>query len=210
MALKNLKWVVAFILVVTIISNLTTCHNSNTWQNRYKTYYDSTHAVLRRSDSLAAVAAKTQLAADSEHESNIRRQRISSATDRHLKKMLDSTAILNAKLDSAVHALGPTNPATCNLCLIANQQLRVDLDTANIHITQLKDINATDAVEISNLRLVVHTDTISINALRTQLVNLPKPAPEPRLFGVFRMNDNQAFLAGAIVTIASFFILRGR
>jgi hypothetical protein len=207
--IKNIKWVAIFILIVAVISNIATCNQKNSWQAKYKTYYDSTRAELVRSDSLERSARKFQLSADSAKLAGAHQTQVIQTTAGHLAKMRDSTAKMQSKLDSLVQAGGQTSSAACQQCFLVNHQLHLDLDTAVIHIGQLEKRDTTRLVEIGNLRVALHTDTLNINQLQHTIDMTPKPQVQ-RLFWTLNLTPNQSFLAGVITTAVAIITTGGK
>ena len=210
MILKNAKWVFLAIALIAVLANISTCNQKNTWQDKYKTYYDSTRIVLARSDSLIKVARTAMAVADSAKLAGAHQTQVINATETNLANMTDSTARMQHKLDSLVAANGQTNPQACQQCFLVNKQLHTELDTAHALIVRLDERDLTRLTEIGSLRTAVHNDTLSIIDLRRQLADMPKPQSPPKLFWVLNVNPNQAFLAGSVITILAVITLGGK
>lgn len=178
------------------------------WKTKYAIYRDSTKVLLIRTDSMESVARHYILSADSLNRVAIEQTATINRLRRQYGVLSDSNRILTDSLDSLVIKLGPINPVTCRFCLLTNNSLRNQIHNDSLMITNLERRDTTRMNTIDSLNHAIELDTVVINQLQKQLRDLPEHPPTPRLFGILRMNPNQAFLAGGLFVITSYFILK--
>jgi hypothetical protein len=166
--------------------------------------------LLKTSDSLETVARKITVTADSLRNVAAHQTQRINVLNSIIHRMTDSADALNDSLDKLIRIYGPLNPITCRQCLVTNTYLRAVVDSFKIEVRDLQRRDTTRVAIIDTLRVALRLDTININRLQGIIDNMPKPKPPPRLFGIFTIGPNQAFIAGTVVTIGSMFILRGR
>ena len=190
---------------------MTTYKNNGVWEGKYKAYRDSAQAVatvwtdsMQRVISNVRYEAETYKTAAALQTAEVRR--LTNENNRWHGK----TDSLNKTLDSLIKIYGPLNPIVCAMCLVVRDSLNREIRGLYGTIVVFNNRDSTRLLEIATTNRTFLLQRQVSDSLRVVILRMPTPQSPPRLFGIFKMNNNQAFIAGAVVTIGSMFILRGK
>jgi len=207
--IANLKWGVALIAVIAVTSVLVTYKNNGKWEAKYAAYRDSAQAVatiwtdsMRREVSNALYEAETY-----RNVANIQTAQLQHLQAENTKMNMNNQE-LNYTLDSLIAIYGPINPIVCRMCLAVRDSLNRQIAGLKNQIIVFDHRDSTRLLEIdAGNRAFVIERQIS-DSLRAVIMVMPEPPKPARLFGIFRINSNQAFVAGAFAGIGSLLVLR--